>query len=204
MLNIRKKNADFFLNNLPITYRGAQMNTSEKSKATTKNKMFTIEDLIKKKDYKILSADKKETYFSLINDPSGRYNLHGAVSLQKLAFMSVTRRKSGFFHPLNTTNSANNLLNIINNQIFGNGIREIILGGKEDRKIRMRDLRAFARYGAEGVNNTSKSLFFNNYDKDNERFFSVKDRGKGQKDIKCFFNSYSESKKQNSQFTPNT
>ncbi|WP_119343049.1 hypothetical protein [Facilibium subflavum] len=196
--NYFNENLDLFLENHPwkdLTedQRKHEISTQfEKLQAENPGKdNDAIKQLLVKNEKLKFSTLKNAPTINFSSEKSeylqGNNNVN-AYNLQKLAFIAVSRRKSGFFHPLNTTNSADNLLKIINDKDGGISLRKTILGDKEDRKIRMRDLRAFAKDGAKGVDKTSTSSLLNQYDKDNERFFSFKHRE--QKALRDFFTQH--------------
>ncbi len=135
-----------------------------------------LEKQLKQDNYKQITYSNNKQEYPNFNKIDQTLN---ADNLQKLAFIAVTRQKSGVFHPLNTTTGANNLLKIINaDDSNGKYLRSLFLGKRViDREIRIRDLRAFAIDGAAGLKKTSLiGASMNNYDKDNERFFSYREK----------------------------
>ncbi len=149
-------------------------------KVKVQEEIKQLEKQLEKVDYKDISFSTNKQKYLNINNIEQTLNPN---NLQKLAFIALTRQKGGVFHPLNTTTGGNNLLKIINaDDSNGKYLRSLFLGESViDRKIRIRDLRAFAIDGAAGLKKTSFiGTSMNDYDKKNESFFSLKNREKNE------------------------
>ncbi|RNC76703.1 hypothetical protein DA717_14465, partial [Piscirickettsiaceae bacterium NZ-RLO2] len=85
--------------------------------------------------------------------------------LRALCFAVSIRQKSGLFHPKNTTTTGNELVCLLNCPEYDELRRKICPDGA---KVRMRDIRSYARRGTK----STSGYFLNMLDNNNEMFFS--------------------------------
>ncbi|WP_155080898.1 hypothetical protein [Piscirickettsia salmonis] len=86
-------------------------------------------------------------------------------NLRELCFIASIRQKGGILHPKHTTTTGNALIDLLNGPDYDVLRREIC---PEGAKVRMRDIRSYAR---DGTKSTS-GYFLNALDNNNEMFFS--------------------------------